>query len=166
MFILDNLKNPGVTTQGNNWQFFTDGVMGGLSSGQAQIEKIDGKICYRMTGNVTTENNGGFIQMRVMVKPTIPSYSYRGIYIETYGNNSKYALHIRTSYTKLPWQYYSSKFIAKNNWEKIKLPFNNFGQSNFYQPEKFHYSKIRTIGIVAGFDNFQADIAVSEIGFY
>ena len=24
MFILDNLKNPGVTIQGNNWEFFTE----------------------------------------------------------------------------------------------------------------------------------------------
>ncbi len=166
MFILDNLQNPGVTTQGNSWQFFTDGVMGGFSSGKAKIEKVDGKKCYRMTGNVTTENNGGFIQMRVKIKPQIPSFNYTGIYIEAYGNNLKYALHIRTSYTKLPWQYYSSKFIAKNKWEKIELPFNNFGQSNFYQPKNFHYSKIRTVGIVAGFDNFKADIAVCEIGFY
>lgn len=166
MFILDNLKNPGVTIQGNNWQFFTDGVMGGLSSGQAQIEKIDGIKCYRMTGNVTTENNGGFIQMRVKINPPIPTNNYTGIYLKTYGNNLKYALHIRTSYTKRPWQYYSSKFIAKNKWQKIELPFNNFGQSNFYQAENFHYSKIRTIGIVAGFEDFKADISVSEIGFY
>ena len=166
MFILDNLKNPGVTTQGNTWQFFTDGVMGGVSSGRAQIEYFENKKCYRMTGNVTTENNGGFIQMRVQVKPTIPSNNYTGIYLRTFGNNLIYAIHIRTSYTKLPWQYYSSKFFAKNKWERIELPFSNFGQSNFYQPKKFHYSKIKTIGIVAGFDNFKADIAVSEIGLY
>ena len=67
MFILDNLQNPGVTTQGNSWQFFTDGVMGGLSSGKAKIEKVNGKKSYRMTGNVTTENIGGFIQMRVKI---------------------------------------------------------------------------------------------------
>ena len=30
---------------------------------KAKIEKINGIKCYRMTGNVTTENNGGFIQM-------------------------------------------------------------------------------------------------------
>ena len=166
MFILDNLQNPGVTTQGNSWQFFTDGVMGGLSSGKAKIEKVNGKKSYRMTGNVTTENNGGFIQMRVNINPNIPKKKYSGIYLETYGNNLKYAIHIRTAYTKLPWQYYSSKFIAKNKWLEIKLPFNNFGQSNFYQPKKFNYNNIKTIGIVAGFDDFNADISISKIGFY
>ena len=37
MFVLDILENPGLTTQGNRWQFFTDGVMGGISSGEVKI---------------------------------------------------------------------------------------------------------------------------------
>ena len=166
MFILDNLKNPGLTTQGNRWQFFTDGVMGGKSSGKVNIDYIEGIKCYRMTGNVTTENNGGFIQMRVQIEPPIPSNEYTGIYLKVFGNNLKYAVHIRTPYTKLPWQYYNAKFLAKNKWEKISLSFMNFKKSNFYQPKQFNYHKIKTIGIVAGFNNFKADISVSEIGFY
>ena len=166
IFVLDNLQNPGKTSQGNSWQFFTDGVMGGISSGKVIIEKREEEKCYRMTGNVTTENNGGFIQMRTRIDPPIPSNNYSGIYLKVYGNNLKYAVHIRTPYTMLPWQYYSSKFIAKNKMDKIELPFDNFGQSNFYQPKKFNYKKIRTIGIVAGFANFEADISVCEIGFY
>ena len=166
MFILDNLKNPGLTTQGNRWQFFTDGVMGGKSSGKVNIDYIEGIKCYRMTGNVTTENNGGFIQMRVQIQPPIPSNEYTGIYLKVFGNNLKYAVHIRTPYTKLPWQYYNAKFLAKNKWEKISLSFMNFKKSNFYQPKQFNYHKIKTIGIVAGFNNFKADISVSEIGFY
>ena len=166
MFILDNLDNPGLTTQGNKWQFFTDGVMGGKSSGKVNIDYIEGIKCYRMTGNVTTENNGGFIQMRVQIEPPIPSNEYTGIYLKVFGNNLKYAVHIRTPYTKLPWQYYNAKFLAKNKWEKISLPFMNFKKSNFYQPKQFNYHKIKTIGVVAGFNNFKADISVSEIGFY
>ena len=44
MFVLDNLNNQGKTSQGNKWQFFTDGVMGGKSSGEVNIETIDGKM--------------------------------------------------------------------------------------------------------------------------
>ena len=166
MFVLDNLTNPGITSQGNRWQFFTDGVMGGKSSGKVKIEIIEGKKCYRMTGNVTTENNGGFIQMRVQINPPIPSNEYYGVYLKVLGNNLKYAVHIRTPYTKLPWQYYNSKFFAKDKWQKISLPFINFKKSNFYQPKQFNYHKIKTIGIVAGFNDFKADICVNEIGFY
>ena len=59
--------------------------MGGRSLGEVNVEKISGKICYRMTGNVTTENNGGFIQIRVAIKPPIQSNEYTGIYLETLG---------------------------------------------------------------------------------
>lgn len=166
MFVLDNLENPGETCQGNKWQFFTDRVMGGKSSGNVNIDVIKDKKSYHMNGNVTTANNGGFIQMRAKIDPPIPNNNYSGVYVLSCGNNLKYAIHLRTNYTKLPWQYYSSKFIAYNEWKRIELPFDNFGQSNFYQPKKFYYNKIRTIGVVAGFDNFQANIAISEIGFY
>ena len=43
MFILDNLENPGETTQGYRWKFFTDGVMGEISSGKFYIEDFKNK---------------------------------------------------------------------------------------------------------------------------
>ena len=75
MLILDRLENPGTTIQGNKWQFFTDGVMCGRSTGKSTIENYQEKKCYRITGNVTTENNGGFMQVRVKINPSLPSYN-------------------------------------------------------------------------------------------
>ena len=43
--ILDQLKNPNLTTQSQKWNFITDRVMGGLSSRKYTIEKIDGIKC-------------------------------------------------------------------------------------------------------------------------
>tara|TARA_B100001123_G_C15121633_1_gene951588 strand:- start:60 stop:560 length:501 start_codon:yes stop_codon:yes gene_type:complete len=166
VFILDKLDNPGKTVQNLKWQFFTDGVMGGLSSGNTIVEKYKQKKCYRMTGNVTTANNGGFIQMRVQIKHPLQSHDYTGVYLNAFGNNHKYAIHIRTSFTVAPWQYYASSFFLKDEWTEIKLPFSNFKKSNFYQPRSLLYQQIKTVGIVAAFDDFYADIAVSEIGFY
>jgi Complex I intermediate-associated protein 30 (CIA30). len=160
VFILDNLDNPGISVQGNKWQFFTDGVMGGRSTGNVKIEKIKDELCYRMTGNVTTENNGGFIQMRVKIDPPITSNNFVGVYIRALGNNFKYSIHIRTPYTTFPWQYYHSKFQVDDKWAEKFLPFSNFNKSNFYQPKQLNYQKIKTIGIVAGFKNFEADISV------
>tara|TARA_B100000965_G_C19547010_1_gene738327 strand:+ start:817 stop:1314 length:498 start_codon:yes stop_codon:yes gene_type:complete len=164
--ILDNLQNPGITSQGQRWSFFTDGVMGGLSKGKAEITEINNVACYRMTGNVTTENNGGFIQIRTPINPEIDAANHDGIYLKIYGNNKKYSLHIRTPFTLAPWQYYFYKFEAKNNWMEIKVPFNKFEKSNFYQPKKLPNQKLKTIGLVAGFDNFKADVCLAEIGFY
>ena len=166
IFELDNLNEPGITTQGEKWSFFTDGVMGGLSEGQAKIDNINGIKCYHMTGNVTTENNGGFIQIRTPLNPLINTKNYGGIYLKIYGNNKSYSLHVRTKITLAPWQYYSYSFDAIDEWVKIKIPFKYFKKSNFYQPKELSNQNIKSIGLVAAFDNFYADICLSEIGFY
>ncbi len=164
--ILDNLSTPGVTIQKQNWAFFTDGVMGGLSQGKAVISKVDGKNCYHMTGNVTTENNGGFIQIRNELKPTISTKDYEGIYLKVFGNNENYSVHIRTALTMAPWQYYKFSFSLNNSWNEIRAPFSEFKKSNIYQPSNLIGQKIKSIGLVAGFKDFTADICLSEIGFY
>ena len=80
--ILDNLETPGISSQGQNWAFFTDGVMGGLSQGKAIISKVNDVNCYHMTGDVTTENNGGFIQIRNQLKPSISTEEFEGVYFK------------------------------------------------------------------------------------
>ena len=164
--ILDNLETPGISSQGQNWAFFTDGVMGGLSQGKAIISKVNDVNCYHMTGDVTTENNGGFIQIMTKMSPSINISDYKGIYLKVFGNNKKYYIFIRTPLTIAPWQYYSFDFISPNKWQEIKAPFLEFEKSNFYQPKKLSNQKIKSIGLVAAFDNFQSDICLGEIGLY
>ena len=65
-----------------------------------------------------------------------------------------------------PWQYYSYSFYLEENWIEIKAPFNEFKRSSFYQPKNLSEQQITTIGLVAGFNDFYADICLSEIGFY
>ena len=51
--ILDELKNPKLTNQSQRWNFITDQVMGGISTGSFRVEEIDGVRCYRMIGNIS-----------------------------------------------------------------------------------------------------------------
>ena len=164
--ILDQLKNPKLTNQSQQWNFITDQVMGGLSTGKYIVEKVDGVMCYRMTGNVSTKNNGGFIQIRAKLNPEINSKDYKGVYVKVYGNEKNYNLHLRTALTLAPWQYYSYTFVAKKSWSEIRAPFEQFKKSNFYQPKSILGQNIKSVGLVAGFDNFKSDICLSEIGFY
>ena len=164
--ILDDLSTPGTTTQKQNWTFFTDGVMGGLSQGKAIISNVEGTDCYHMTGNVTTENNGGFIQIRNQLKPSISTNEFEGIYLKVYGNYEDYSIHLRTALTLAPWQYYKFSFKTKKQWDEIRAPFSEFKKSNAYQPSVLVGQNIKSIGLVAGFKDFAADICLSEIGFY
>ena len=161
--ILDQLKNPKFTNQSQRWNFITDQVMGGVSTGKFIVQKLDGEMCYRMTGDVSTKNNGGFIQIRVKLSPEINSKDYNGVYVKVYGNEKKYDLHLRTGLTLAPWQYYSYTFSTTKNWSKIKAPFKQFKKSNFYQPKSILGQNIKSVGLVAGFDDFKSDICLSEI---
>ena len=164
--ILDQLKNPKLTNQSQEWNFITDQVMGGVSKGKFTVEEVDGVKCYRMTGNVSTKNNGGFIQIRTRLHPKINTKNYNGVYLKVYGNNKKYNIHLRTELTLAPWQYYSFTFLSVNNWIEVRAPFNEFKKSNFYQPSNVTSQDIRTIGIVAIGREFKAQVDLASIELY
>ena len=138
--------------------------MGGLSQGKAIISNVDGVDCYHMTGNVTTENNGGFIQFRANVK--IEDFPYKGLKIKTRGNGEEYFIHIRTSKTRLPWNYYASSFITSGEWQSIKVPFDSFKKSGLLLPRKFNASDIKSIGIVAFGKDFYASVDIASVELY
>ncbi len=146
------------------WFYFADTVMGGRSSGGVDFKK-SGQVNYaRLIGNVTTENNGGFIQIRKMIsgldKNTV------GIKLKAKGNNQIYHVFIRTSGTILPWQYYKAEFLAKNSWKKIKIPIANFQRSGVFLSKTIKPETIKSIGLVAFGRDFNADLYVSEVSFY
>ena len=41
-----------------------------------------------------------------------------------------------------------------------------FKKSNIYQPKSIIGQNIKSVGLVAGFDDFKSDICLGEIGFY
>ena len=164
--ILDELNTPNLTNQSQKWYFITDQVMGGVSSGRFQVEEVQNIKCYRMTGDVSTKNNGGFIQIRTKLKPEINTDDYNGLYVKVYGNNKNYNLHLRTRLTMAPWQYYSYTFATTKNWNIIRAPIKEFKKSNLYQPKSILGQNIISVALVAGFDDFKSDICLSEIGFY
>jgi hypothetical protein len=91
------------------WRFVTDGVMGGVSSGQVVFMQ-NGDLPYaRMTGRVSTANRGGFIQMRLDFLSSPPKGS-TGVRLIVRGNDQRYFVHLRTTGTILPWQYYQAGF--------------------------------------------------------
>ena len=82
------------------------------------------------------------------------------------GNNQEYAVHIRTKYLMLPWQYYQSVFQASDQWTTVEIPFESFKKSNFYQPSSVVSQDIKTIGIVAIGREFKAQIDLASIELY
>ena len=149
----------------NRWRFFTDGVMGGVSSGEVTFLQEDGQAFARMTGRVSTENNGGFIQMRMDLPEGAPAGS-TGVRLLVRGNEQQYFVHLRTGGTMLPWQYYQAGFQVSGNWGEVRLPFGLFRRSGRLLREIPRTDNLKSIALVAYGRDHDAKIDVRELGFY
>jgi|GEM_PF-3054151 len=93
----------------------SDGVMGGMSDGALTSETINGREATRLRGRVSTENNGGFIQMTFDINASGAPYDARrwsGIELDVLGNNEAYETRLRTSDLDKPWQSFRFEFLA------------------------------------------------------
>ena len=147
------------------WRFFTDGVMGGVSSGQVAFIREEGQTHAHMTGRVSTENNGGFIQMRMDLSDGAPDGT-TGVRLVVRGNDQRYFVHLRTSGTILPWQYYQAGFDATRDWAEIRLPFDSFERSGRMLRAAPLAESLKSVAVVAYGRDHDAEIDVREVGFY
>jgi len=147
------------------WSYISDQVMGGISQGQLAFKTIKSESFAHMTGKVSTENNGGFIQIRTSVsKGSVTAAT--GVRLKVRGNSQQYYIHLRTSGTLLPWQYYQASFQVTDQWQTIEIPLTEFAASSKWLRDQIKPNSIRSIGVVAYGRDHLADIRVSEIGFY
>jgi hypothetical protein len=151
---------------GLEWRLFTDTVMGGISRGNLSLDTHEGRNCLRMQGDVSTENNGGFVQIALSLSKQehFDASVYAGIEMEVAGNNETYNIHLRTAGLWFPWQSYRSSFTANKDWQKIRIPFTSF--KPYKTTQKFRPSKLERIGLVAIGREFHADMCLASISFY
>ena len=161
--MIDNFE----ATSNVNWDYLSDQVMGGVSQGSARlaIDSDVGNTYVQMTGDVSTENNGGFIQLRTRL-PSGADQDVLGVYLRARGNNQKYFIHLRTRGTILPWQYYQAEFDVSEDWQMFRLPLSQFKPSGSWLGKSPSARSIRSLGIVAFGRDHRANIYVDEIGFY
>ena len=87
------------------------------------------------------------------------------IIINAKGNNEKYFIHLRTTFTVLPWQYYQHSFTVQKDFKNFILPIRNFKKSGFLLPDKISPKYIKSNGIVAFGRDYKAELIVKEISF-
>jgi len=149
------------------WEYVSDTVMGGVSSGEIKTEKVAERLATRLTGRVSLQNNGGFLQMAFDLHSDAHPFNaseWSGIEIDVYGNGEAYDIRLRTDQLARPWQSYRTAFIASETWTTFQLPFDDF------EPHRteiqFDPHRLKRIGILAIGRVFDVDIAVSAIKLY
>ena len=164
----DDISLPFTKESSKYWQYISDRTMGGISDGQAVLEQ-DGEMYFaRLTGNVSTKNNGGFIQLRSRFSFADfekDNKKIRGVRLNVKGNGETYYIFIRTTETSSYSDFYLTPFIANSNWTMIDFPFNKF-KHNFLNNLTLEGKNIKTFGIVAYGRDYISDVSVSKITFY
>jgi len=166
LIIDDRSTGSTFSNMGNEWRLLTDQVMGGVSKGSLSLESYLGRDCMKMKGQVSTRNNGGFVQVALdlITDKTFNASAFEGILLDVSGNNEQYNLHIRTSGLWFPWQSYRASFEATNEWQTIQIP---FSQLTPYRTTKiFRKNEIKRIGLVAIGRQFNADLCIGSVTFY
>ena len=111
--------------------------MGGVSSGGLTTDNLAGRSCLRLQGEVSLDNNGGFIQGALNMPEEVLAdiEAYRGIVLDVYGNHEEYNVHLRTGNLWLPWQSFRATFTAVPHWQRLYLPFIWGGDLNMRHDE-------------------------------
>ena len=88
--IIDDLaREPPIAAIGSYWQLFTDQVMGGVSKATIVRDAVAGRAAIRMRGDVSLENNGGFVQIVLDLSPdgrVVDASAWSGIEIDVFGD--------------------------------------------------------------------------------
>ncbi|MFB9149683.1 CIA30 family protein [Roseovarius ramblicola] len=149
----------------DSYRFFSDRVMGGVSTGAARVTGSEGARHLALTGSVSTENRGGFIQARADIDASFPAEA-RGVVIRVRGNGQRYFVHLRTRGTILPWQYYQAGFETTPAWREVRLPFVDFASSGAFLRDTPRPETVTSLAVVAYGRDHEADVAFQWIGLY
>jgi len=147
------------------YRFFTDQVMGGVSEGEARIERSGESRYLRLTGTVSTANRGGFIQARVDLDTALPEDA-QGVVLRVRGTGGRYFVHLRTRGTVLPWQYYQAGFEVTSDWQDLRVPFTAFVPSGALLRDTPDPTTITSLAAVAYGRDHQADLSFRWVGVY
>ncbi|MCK0150265.1 CIA30 family protein [Marivita sp. S6314] len=150
---------------GARWDYVADGVMGGVSQGGAEIRGAGSGAVLRLQGAVSTDNNGGFIQVRQRFSEAWPQTA-EGVSLRVKGNGETYYVFLKTPGLSRVWHSYRAPFTASEQWQTVRLPFADFSASHDGMPQSFAPSKVNSIAIVAYGADYQADVSVDRIEVY
>lgn len=163
VMLIDDFESPGISAMGTQWQGFTDRVMGGRSTIQAGYRETEDGTVLSMRGEVSLENNGGFVQVRLpfAADGALDASGYSGVAVEARGEPGYYYVHLRTRQSRAPWQYYAAELPVSGDWQRIVIPFASFGGESIRR--ELDTSALVSIAVAGANHEFTADIDVRRV---
>jgi hypothetical protein len=166
--VLSNFEGPqDVLVAGAQWRGFSDRVMGGVSDAEFGIAEVAGKRCIRLTGRVTRDSGGGFIQMALDLGSRAAAFdgsAYAGVDFLVHGNDEDYNCHVRTADCGWYDQSYRATVRVAPHWQRIRIPWTGFTPNG--ELPALDAARLRRIALLGWMREFRADIALAELALY
>ena len=144
-----------------DWELVSDQVMGGVSDGALSLQKVAGRQALRLTGTVSTANDGGFLQL---ARDAGDAGGWTGMALDLAGNGTDYNLHLRTDALSRPWQSFRTTLAVTEEWQTHRVAFADLEAHR--TDATFAPDGLRRIGIVAIGRDFRADVALARLALY
>ena len=146
--IIFNFTNPSADLK-EIWGAVDDVVMGGVS--ESSIRLAENKAIF--SGNVSTDNNGGFASVRTRnFNPPIDLSNYEGIELRVRGDGKRYKFIARCEDRWDGIGYCFSFDTADNEWINIRIPFSSlipvFRAKTVSDANKFDTSKVYALQLM------------------
>ncbi len=146
--IIFNFTNPSGDLK-EIWGAVDDVVMGGVS--ESSIRLAENKAIF--SGNVSTDNNGGFASVRTRnFNPPIDLSNYEGIELRVRGDGKRYKFIARCEDRWDGIGYCFSFDTADNEWINIRIPFSSlipvFRAKTVSDANKFDTSKVYALQLM------------------
>jgi hypothetical protein len=152
---------------GVGWRGFSDRVMGGVSDAQFGRDVIAGRRCIRLTGTVTRDSGGGFVQMALYLggrNRPFDGSAWSGVELEVFGNDEDYNVHVRTSDCGWYDDSYRYSFRAPARWSTLRIGWSEFVPNSVRAP--LDPSRLERIAVLGWMREFEADIALAALSLY
>jgi hypothetical protein len=146
------------------WRCFTDRVMGGRSDATATVTNVQGRRALRLTGQLSLENRGGFVQVALPLGERGAPFDaarFRAIRLTACGHAPATLIHLRSADTILPWSHYGAAFTLPRAWAEVDIPFEAFEPSGMAPP--LDRSALTRLGVVAGKAAGPVDIGIARV---
>ena len=149
-----------ISNNPKDWYGVTDRVMGGKSN--LQVEFVEETFILR--GNVTTQNNGGFVRLVQDIKLNDDALS--GISFLARGNDEVYEIHATLKGVKMPpWSYMSHSFQVTDEWKRYEIYFKDL-KSSGYSARKMKPKNINNIAFAGYGRDFDVNLMVKDISIF
>jgi hypothetical protein len=167
--LLDDFSSS-VSALGTSWEGFTDRVMGGRSDMRVGLASDDGMPYLQMSGDVSLDNNGGFIQSRLMLtakgKASFDASSYAGIRLSVRGRGDDYYVFLRTTGNVFPWSFFMARLPVTEDWQEVSIPWASFEKGDYGAFLPLNTRRLTSIAVVAYKKAFAARLDVRSVSLY